>query len=831
MALSAQPITAASFRELHPNSIEDPREIRAFLRRVMYEGVQLRRGTNKRVDAETAVVERINGRSMQLRTHNFDRGGRGELFLNLQLDGRPYFFVAPKLAEVNGRGLKVELPGIVYLAERRDRTRYAEASAVPGPRRVALGPAEHTVLEASVEDFSPDGLAVELPDSALLEHAGWLPLRFLDGPRSGEQVYARICHRRAAGRPGWHRVGLHVSAAPFGRLIEVERHDEVARPVGASALRRHWAVVSAAVRTAARKAAGPLAREADPECEVRLVEYENEGGEVIRAIVDSWGETRGAPAVVIPPAWGKTKETLLPLAATIVETFRRARRPVTVIRFDGIRKRGESYTEPRCLEPGMENAAFTFSQGVRDIHATLDFLERSPEFAPSTSVLVSFSGASIDTRRAVATESRGRLGGWISVVGSADLQAMMRIISGGVDYLGGVERGVEFGCQDILGLMVDVDTSSRDALDHELAFLEDARRDFAAIEAPITWIHGRYDAWMDLDRIRHALSFGDVSRRRLVEVPTGHQLKTSQEALGTFQLIAREVSRMALGRELSPRLPDLLELGRRRDAERNRLPRAQVDVHDFWRRYLVGSQGNLGMELLTATSTYREFVDRHLDALALRDGERVVDLGSGTGSFPRQLAASDPAPRDLDVLEVDYVHEALLRTRSRLAEAALPETVRVRYLECDLDASGGVALADGRADAVLSVLLVNYLRDPEKLLREAHRVLKPGGRLVLSGLKRDADISKICVDGVRELRSGLARDAFGASGERVLDESIRTFMSDAARLLDLEELGLFQFWDRDELSALVEGAGFELLEVSPGLGDPAQASVVTALRL
>ena len=93
MALSSQPIAAASFRELNPNTIEDPREIRAFLQRVMREGVPLRRGTNKRVDAETAVVERINGRSMQLRTHNFDRGGREEVFLNLQLDGRPYFFV------------------------------------------------------------------------------------------------------------------------------------------------------------------------------------------------------------------------------------------------------------------------------------------------------------------------------------------------------------------------------------------------------------------------------------------------------------------------------------------------------------------------------------------------------------------------------------------------------------------------------------------------------------------------------------------------------------------------------------------------------------------
>jgi ubiquinone/menaquinone biosynthesis C-methylase UbiE len=833
MAASVRALSAASFRDLHPNTIEDPREIRAFFERVMREGVTLRRGTNRRVDAETAQVERIGAASLRLRTRNFERGGRDEIFLNLKLDGRPYFFVAPRLAQINGHAVEVGLPGIVYLAERRDRSRHARAAGVPGPRRVALEPAAGGEIEAEVHDFCADGLGVTLGEAALQGESGWVSLRFLDGPRAGERAFARVRHRAPAPRPGWERLGLSVSAAPFGRLIEVERRDEIASPLGSSALRRNWAVVSAATRTALRRAAGAALGARAREPQVRLVEYCNAEGERLRAIVDSWGDPRGAPAVVIPPAWGKTKETLLPLAATVVETFRRARQPVVVIRFDGIRKRGESHTESFCHEPGMENAAFTFSQGVRDIHATLDFLEQSPEFQTRRAVVVSFSGASIDARRAVASEAKGRLAGWICTVGSADLQAMMRVISGGVDYLGGVERGVEFGFQDILGLLVDVDTSSRDALAHDMAFLEDARRDFAAIRVPVTWIHGRYDAWMDLERIRHVLSFGDVSQRRLIEVPTGHQLKTSREALAAFQLIAREASRMAVGRELAPRLPDLVELGRRREAERSRLPRAQVDVQGFWQRYLVGSEGNLGMELLTATSTYRRFVDAHIARLGLREGERVVDLGAGTGSFPRQLAESAESARDLDVVEVDYVHAALLRMRARLAQAEPPVGLRVRCVECDLDPRGaerGVALATGCADAVVAVLLLNYLRHPEQLLREAHRVLRPGGRLVLSSLKRDADISKICVEGVRELRSGLARDAFGAEGERVLDDSIRTFMSDAARLLDLEEQGLFQFWDPEELRALVEGAGFRVSELAPGLGEPAQALVLRAER-
>ena len=58
------------------------------------------------------------------------------------------------------------------------------------------------------------------------------------------------------------------------------------------------------------------------------VEYANQKGERIRAILDVVGDPRGAPAVVIPPAWGRTKETALPLAETLLATFRRAQKRI-----------------------------------------------------------------------------------------------------------------------------------------------------------------------------------------------------------------------------------------------------------------------------------------------------------------------------------------------------------------------------------------------------------------------------------------------------------------------------------------------------------------------
>jgi hypothetical protein len=97
-------------------------------------------------------------------------------------------------------------------------------------------------------------------------------------------------------------------------------------------------------------------------------------------------------------------------------------------------------------------------------------------------------------------------------------------------------------------------------------------------------------------------------------------------------------------------------------------------------------------------------------------------------------------------------------------------------------------------------------------------------------MQKDADISKIYMEGLDELRSGLARKRFGAEGVEQVTKSARTFLNDAARLLDLEEHGAFQFWEPEELAALVRSAGFSNLHVCSAFGVPPQAIMVAADR-
>ncbi len=823
-------ISESSFRQLHPNTIEDEAEIRTLLRRAWATKTVLRRSTNRRIEAEEGIISSVTPDSIWLTARNFEFRNEVDVFLNLVLDGRPYFFSTRLLDSTRRGSLQLQIPRTVYFAERRDRVRIASAQP---ERTVAIDTEYGKHVIGKIEDQSADGLGVIVPAGSISKSDSYRSIQMLSEADPQIRRYAKVANWGHESANGWQRIGLSVTSGVPGQPVVMERSDSLKGVDGAGLIRRSLRIVQAEIKDAAQRLSDRVLHVDRPLPKIEVVEFKNYLGERIRAIVDSYGETRGAPAVVIPPAWGKTKETLLPLAATIVSTFREVGEPVVVLRFDGIRKRGESHLDPECLEPGAENTRFTFSQGVEDIHSALGFLESAPQFKPSRSILVSFSGASIDSRRAVATDRSGRLCAWISVVGAGDLQSMMRIISGGVDYLGGVSRGIRFGFQDILGLLVDVDTSCRDALDHRMAFLEDSRCDFSSISVPVTWIHGRYDAWMDASRARHVLSFGNQGNRRFIEIPTGHQLRSSSEAMSAFGLVAQEAGRFLLGRLIEPTPPSLFELKARLRAERNRLPRRTVEVREFWERYLLGGNSHIGMELLTSTFHYRNFMRIIVEELQLQPGARVLDLGAGTGTLAQTLIREQSVDAlKLEVLQVDYVRRALQRARKHCTSGSRSHFSRTIELVGDLEMGGKAAylpLADRSVDRIAATLLLNYLRNPDRLLSEARRVLRPGGRMVITTLRPDADISRICVDGAAELRQGLAQHEFGEAGVRHLDESIRNVISDAARILDFEEIGLFRFWDKTELLKLIRVNGFQILSVRSIFGSPPQAVSITAI--
>jgi ubiquinone/menaquinone biosynthesis C-methylase UbiE len=217
----------------------------------------------------------------------------------------------------------------------------------------------------------------------------------------------------------------------------------------------------------------------------------------------------------------------------------------------------------------------------------------------------------------------------------------------------------------------------------------------------------------------------------------------------------------------------------------------------------------------------------------LKSDDVVVDLGSGTGSFPEFVTSNEIADGPFRIIGVDFVREGFVRAKNRLKASNAALSFDLQFLQSNLDLRNSEAcipLASESADAVIGSLFISYVKYPEVILSEISRILKPGGRVVISSLRRDADMSKLYMEGIEELRSGLARERFGESGEREIETAARSYLNQASKLLDLEEEGEFRFWDVGDLVEIVRAAGFRQVESASTLGSPPQAIVVSATR-
>jgi arsenite methyltransferase len=173
----------------------------------------------------------------------------------------------------------------------------------------------------------------------------------------------------------------------------------------------------------------------------------------------------------------------------------------------------------------------------------------------------------------------------------------------------------------------------------------------------------------------------------------------------------------------------------------------------------------------------------------LKTGETVVDLGSGAG-IDVFLSANDVGKAGR-VIGIDMTDEMLERARRNAKNNGY---TNVEFKKGDIEKR--IPIGKESVDAVISNCVINLTTDKVKAFKEIRRILKDGGRMVISDVVTDRKVNKVnadlwsaCIDGAMTKEDYLA--------------SIRKAGFDNATVLEEREYKIGEFIGGRKISSIV----------------------------
>jgi SAM-dependent methyltransferase/esterase/lipase len=523
-----------------------------------------------------------------------------------------------------------------------------------------------------------------------------------------------------------------------------------------------------------------------------------------------------AGVVIVAPAYGETKEKNILVSSYFVENG------FCAIRFDWSEHVGESEGDIcTCTLSKMMNDLVGLVEYQKSVCAET----KIGIVATSLAGRVALKMASLDKRIAFL----------VLLAPVVDLRHTLWMTYR-EDLVSNYKRGKRYGILDVLGFNIDADSFLRDAVQNDFSDLSKSLLDAAQIQAPTFICVGEKDSWVRAEDARAVLAAVDTSQKNFLLMPLAlHRFVENRSAMKYalrrsvhFSIVNTSNRNFNVD---ETRDPISGEVHARELHEKSVLKRkydySKAEEREFWKGYL--SRFNY----ISNIPDYWNLLENIYNALGgVWPAQRILDAGCGNGNYAfflllKQAYLHRQSPQFLGqppcvYYGLDFVHEAVSEAYRRIKElqqSLLKGTrisndhffpLRNQFAVADLEV--GVPFPDNFFEQICCNLVVSYLQAPEKVVAELCRVLRPGGKLVVSSLKPNPDLSEIYRDFV----------AVAENEEEI--EQARKLLSNAGALKVKEVRGLYYFYSQGELRRLLYRCGLRQIRVLRSFGN--QANVV-----
>src|SRR5271169_498275 len=196
----------------------------------------------------------------------------------------------------------------------------------------------------------------------------------------------------------------------------------------------------------------------------------------------------------------------------------------------------------------------------------------------------------------------------------------------------------------------------------------------------------------------------------------------------------------------------------------------------------------------------------------LNPGEIVLDLGSGGGIdvllSAKRVGATGKA------YGLDMTDEMLALANENKRRAGV---VNVEFLKGEIE---NIPLPDNSVDVIISNCVINLSADKDRVLREAFRVLKPGGRFAISDVVTRGEIAP-------QIRQSILLWVGCIAGALDEDEYRNKLASAGFEQIDIEPTRIYRVEDAREF---LSGQGFDVDALAPQVDGKFLSAFVRALK-